>query len=124
MFGFAGSANWPNANGFFAGECRAQNEHVARHAVAHKQRWRDRPRTTVLRWDLDRGYGLFVILMGVAWWSAAAYGYAALTGHADPSGGDSRWKSAIVALVALAVAIGSTRLAWLFLRRPVAKKRD
>jgi hypothetical protein len=99
-----------------------QNESVARHETASKARWRERPRETLLRWDLDRGYGLYVIAMGGAWWLVFSFGWEAVSASGHSSGG--RLASACWSLLALAAALVLTRLAWLYLGRPVRHRHD
>ncbi|HET6915717.1 MAG TPA: hypothetical protein VFH56_06460 [Acidimicrobiales bacterium] len=87
-------------------------------------RWRDRPRLTLLRWNLGRGFVLYVIVVGVAWWAVVAYGWAAISGHGGPAGEHSRLHAAGWTLLALAVSLLLTRIAWLYLRRPVRREHD
>jgi hypothetical protein len=76
---------------------------------AESTRWRERPRESMV-WGSSL-LGVYVIFVGGAWWAAAGYGWAALTGHVNPAGDRARWESALVALVALAVAAATTWIA-------------
>ena len=95
---------------------------MARHRSTIKPRWRDRPRGTLLRWDLSRGYGLYMIAVGGAWWVAFNFGWDALSGGNHSDG--SRIASAGWWLLALAAAVALSWIAWLYLRRPVRHNRD
>ena len=87
-------------------------------------RWRDRPRRTLLRWDLGRLYGLYVILTGVAWVGAAVNLWAVATGSHHALADGSRLADALSGVVALVVAAGLSWLAVLYLRRPLAESEE
>jgi len=95
---------------------------VARDQSTTKMRWRDRPRDTMLRWGLSRGYGLYVIVAGGAWLLAFEFGWEALSANGRSHGG--RLASAGWSVLSLAVALALTRVGWLHLRRPVRRRRD
>ena len=80
-------------------------------------RWRHRPRLSVWRTDASVFYGTYVILMVGAWWATAAVLVEVLSGHA--AGTEVAW-----GLVYLVLALATTWLAWLFLRRPVVDREQ
>jgi hypothetical protein len=69
------------------------------------ERWRDRPRRTLRRWDLGREYELAALAVVGSWVVVVQYAI------------ERPWWAA---LLALAVAAGLTYGAVLYLRRPVA----
>jgi hypothetical protein len=82
---------------------------TADHVVPSK--WRNRPRQTLDRWGLDRGYLLYVILLGGTWWWAGAFGAAAVTGHPNTTTGNiTPWKAAVVSVASFGVAVALSRL--------------
>ena len=81
-------------------------------------RRRDRPRASL--WKAPNFPTVpFACVIVFSWWGIAAYGWSAVTGQVDPAGNHSRLLSAVAALVCLAIALSTTWLAWLYLRRPV-----
>ena len=86
------------------------------------ERWRDRPRLSLWRWDASNLYGVYVILVVSLWWGGALAVWGAVTGDSNTPAGESRALNGLVAVLAVAAAVLLTRLTWLFLARPVVDR--
>ena len=93
------------------------------------ERWRDRPRLSLWNWrasDLSnfwsRRADLYVILVVSLWCAGALAVWGAVTGDKNTPAGDSRVLNGLVAAITIASAVALTRLAWLFLARPVVDR--
>ena len=75
-------------------------------------RWRDSPRRTLRRWDLDKGYALYAILAGGLWVATVAR-------LVDVVVGRDRAANTTALVVTGALAVALTWLAVAYLRRPV-----
>ena len=104
---------------------------AAERGSAGVERWRDRPRMSLWSWrasDLSnfwsRRADLYAIVVAGLWWGGALAVWGAVTGDSNTPAGDSRVLNGLVAALALVAAVVLTRLAWLFLVRPVVDREE